>query len=212
MPIPKWCDKKSIRTIKRGKATILICCPKKKFRRGKCSVGTRAIDVRPFRGFGVLKRTDVRLTTPYRVALEKIANAGNRARPATAAKKAYFLRHGLIRPVPGAGYEITAKGARSINLTRSGSPSFGAPPPAGMKVRKGPDFDYNGEWIVDYAGTRVRIFHDKSMSQCWEFAKGTNADQHGARIIGTDDKAGTLATLKHMIDSNDPRLTGRTDK
>jgi hypothetical protein len=45
MPIPKWCDKKSIRSIKRGKASILICCPKRHFKSGRCSVGTRAIDV-----------------------------------------------------------------------------------------------------------------------------------------------------------------------
>jgi hypothetical protein len=48
MPIPKWCDPKSIRTVKRGKASILICCPVKKWKRGKCSVGTKAIDARRF--------------------------------------------------------------------------------------------------------------------------------------------------------------------
>lgn len=46
MPIPKWCDKKSIRTVTRGKTRILICCPKGKTKAGRCSVGTRAIDVR----------------------------------------------------------------------------------------------------------------------------------------------------------------------
>lgn len=46
MPIPKWCDRKSIRTVKRGGASILVCCPKGKVRAGRCTVGTRAIEVR----------------------------------------------------------------------------------------------------------------------------------------------------------------------
>lgn len=45
MPIPKWCDRKSIRTVKRGGARILICCRKGKWKAGRCTVGTRAIDV-----------------------------------------------------------------------------------------------------------------------------------------------------------------------
>lgn len=46
MPIPKWCDPKSIRTVKSGKARVLVCCPKKKWKGGHCIVGTRAIEVR----------------------------------------------------------------------------------------------------------------------------------------------------------------------
>jgi hypothetical protein len=59
MPIPKWCDPKSIRTVKSGKARVLICCPRKKWKKGRCSVGTKAIEVRKFGGFGesVLPKT-----------------------------------------------------------------------------------------------------------------------------------------------------------
>jgi hypothetical protein len=39
---PKSCAKGSFRTIKRGRTTIVVCCPKGKFTRGRCTVGTRA--------------------------------------------------------------------------------------------------------------------------------------------------------------------------
>jgi hypothetical protein len=41
----KGIDRRSIRTIKRGKTRILVGCPKGKWKRGKCSVGTRGIEV-----------------------------------------------------------------------------------------------------------------------------------------------------------------------
>lgn len=39
---PSKCAKGSLRTITRGKVKIVICCPKGKWRRGRCRVGTRA--------------------------------------------------------------------------------------------------------------------------------------------------------------------------
>jgi hypothetical protein len=48
MPIPKWCDPKSIRTVKSGKARVLICCPRKKWKKGRCRVGTKEIEIRKF--------------------------------------------------------------------------------------------------------------------------------------------------------------------
>lgn len=39
---PKECAKESFRTVKRGGRTITVCCPRGKFRRGRCRVGTRA--------------------------------------------------------------------------------------------------------------------------------------------------------------------------
>lgn len=39
---PKLCARGSFRTITRGKIKLVICCPKGKYRRGRCSVGTRA--------------------------------------------------------------------------------------------------------------------------------------------------------------------------
>jgi len=39
---PSRCDRRSFRTIKRGKVKIVICCPKGQWRRGRCKVGTRA--------------------------------------------------------------------------------------------------------------------------------------------------------------------------
>ncbi len=58
MPVPKgwkrkrlgdWkrvCARGSIRTVKSGKARVLVCCPKgKRTRRGRCKVGLRAVSV-----------------------------------------------------------------------------------------------------------------------------------------------------------------------
>lgn len=39
---PAKCAKGSFRTIRSGKVKIVICCPKGKWRRGRCAVGTRA--------------------------------------------------------------------------------------------------------------------------------------------------------------------------
>lgn len=39
---PSRCAKGSFRTITRGKVKLVICCPKGRWRRGRCSVGTRA--------------------------------------------------------------------------------------------------------------------------------------------------------------------------
>lgn len=43
----RTCAKGSIRTIKRGKVRILICCPRGKWkpRARRCKVGTRAISI-----------------------------------------------------------------------------------------------------------------------------------------------------------------------
>lgn len=39
---PSRCAKGSFRTIARGKVKIVICCPRGKWRRERCAVGTRA--------------------------------------------------------------------------------------------------------------------------------------------------------------------------
>ena len=39
---PKKCARGSFRTVKHGKKWIVICCPKGKFKRGRCAVGPRA--------------------------------------------------------------------------------------------------------------------------------------------------------------------------
>ena len=40
--ISKKCARGSFRTIRRGKKRIVICCPKGKFKDGRCTVGTKA--------------------------------------------------------------------------------------------------------------------------------------------------------------------------
>lgn len=75
MPIPRgyrrkkivksWrrsCAPGSIRTVKSGKARVLICCPKGKFSRGRCKVGTRAIaiDKPRFGEAGKMTRAEMR--------------------------------------------------------------------------------------------------------------------------------------------------------
>jgi len=46
---PSKCAKGSTRTVKRGAARIVVCCPKGKFRRGRCTVGMHAQSIlRPF--------------------------------------------------------------------------------------------------------------------------------------------------------------------
>lgn len=42
---PKSCAKGSFRTVRSGRGTIVVCCPKGKFKRGRCSVGMRAQSV-----------------------------------------------------------------------------------------------------------------------------------------------------------------------
>lgn len=39
---PEACAAGSFRTIKRGKVSIVVCCPKGQYKRGKCRVGMRA--------------------------------------------------------------------------------------------------------------------------------------------------------------------------
>lgn len=39
---PSRCAKGSFRTITRGKVKLVVCCPRGKWRRGRCTVGTRA--------------------------------------------------------------------------------------------------------------------------------------------------------------------------
>lgn len=48
MPLPRWLDKRSIRTIKTRKGNLLIGCPKGKWmpRKKRCLVGTRAFEMR----------------------------------------------------------------------------------------------------------------------------------------------------------------------
>ena len=145
MPIPKgWKRKKianwkrvcaagSLRTVRSGKARVLVCCPKGKWkpRAGRCKVGTRAVSVDTPRGgaFGAIgSRTRDRgpmfLTTPHAQALAKLGAQGI-GKPTTRKKREFFLRHRLIRPVSGtSGYEVTAKGWASINRTATGSPYF----------------------------------------------------------------------------------------
>lgn len=46
----KVCDPRSLRTVKSGKAKILVCCPKGKWSRSRCKVGTRAVSIDKPRG------------------------------------------------------------------------------------------------------------------------------------------------------------------
>ena len=39
---PKSCAKGSFRTLKRGGARIVVCCPKGHYKHGRCKVGMRA--------------------------------------------------------------------------------------------------------------------------------------------------------------------------
>lgn len=61
MPVPRGykhrtlsdsrlCAPKSFRRIRSGKALVTVCCPRGKFKSGRCKVGTRAV------GLDVLKR------------------------------------------------------------------------------------------------------------------------------------------------------------
>jgi len=46
---PGRCAPGSTRTVKRGKNRIVVCCPKGRFKRGRCTVGMRAQSIlRPF--------------------------------------------------------------------------------------------------------------------------------------------------------------------
>jgi hypothetical protein len=115
MPIPKWCDRKSIRTVKSGKARVLVCCPKKKWKAGRCTVGTRAIDVK-VRGFGAVKLTPVVKGT-HRTFVGK------------AGKIDYFVQRDVIdgrwyvsariggqsRPIGGSPFATKAAATRAVN-------------------------------------------------------------------------------------------------
>lgn len=63
MPIPKGyshkklgssrsCAAGSFRRVRSGKALVTVCCPKGKWKRGRCTVGTRAVGLDKPRGFG----------------------------------------------------------------------------------------------------------------------------------------------------------------
>lgn len=38
---PLKCDRNSFRTLKRGRSQLIVCCPKGKWKRGRCSVGMK---------------------------------------------------------------------------------------------------------------------------------------------------------------------------
>lgn len=70
-----FCAKGSIRTVKSGKARVLVCCPRGRWkpRAQRCKVGTRAIAIDRPKGFGAMKRKpptvrpeDPRATHAYR--------------------------------------------------------------------------------------------------------------------------------------------------
>ncbi len=85
-----------------------------------------------------------------------------------------------------------------------------AGPPAGMKVKKDPDFDYNGEWIVTYAGQTYRIYFDRSIANAWlfKYAPGVMSKRHGEDLVSPHlgSKAEALVDLQRRIDEGDPRL------
>ena len=39
---PSRCARGSLRTVTRGRNRVVVCCPRGKFKRGHCTVGTRA--------------------------------------------------------------------------------------------------------------------------------------------------------------------------
>jgi hypothetical protein len=165
--IANWkrvCAPGSIRTVKSGKARVLVCCPRSHWRKGKCKVSMRAVSLDAPRSFGGYWKSYAKvpnLTKPYQAALIKIGNAGI-GRPATARKREFLLKWGLIRPVRGpggtVGYEVTAKGWQTV-------PSFGAAPATKpeWRIRHRPiggwwvEFRPPGrtQWITAYANLKT---------------------------------------------------------
>lgn len=82
-----------------------------------------------------------------------------------------------------------------------------AGPPAGMKVKKGPDFAEDGEWIVTYAGKTFRLYSDPTSNRIWTFARppGVPSRHHGdGQIAWGKDEA--LQKVKAGVDEGDPTM------
>ncbi len=102
-------------------------------------------------------------------------------------------------------------GTRATGLDKPfrGFAAFGAAP-AGMKVRKDPDFAENGQYIVSYAGQTFRIYFDTSISRAWSFAHppGVRAERYGDDLIAASGNRNEVLTkLKERIDRGDPEIS-----
>lgn len=87
--------------------------------------------------------------------------------------------------------------------------------PPGMKVKKGPDFDYDGLYHVTYKGYTVRMHFSSELPRGWNLALPEDAPaevrrkKHAGGAFGSDlltmgSKAEALALIAQRIDANDP--------